>query len=281
MKSNQAVFHYAVIRFMPFTETREFANIGVVVADPKTGIFLYKLAPRKFSRVTQFFEDIDGRLYRNAIEVFDGELKRLQCYFAKHGLRGKEFVERFNELTRRRESVVHFSETGRIFDENASTTIEMLFKRFVARDFATRYYREQHMVKTLREKLSVCSPAKFIEKNLQAGLYDIKLPLVHSFAAQHRIIKPLALTQQTPLKAMVHGETWINHIKRLVKNEVIQPEHVLFTVEKPAEKTDILPVYNEIVREIDSIGVHALDFSNLDAVIDYTRTKLISSGTTH
>jgi hypothetical protein len=40
-----AVYQYAVVRFMPFIETREFANVGVVLIAPKTGKFLFKLAP--------------------------------------------------------------------------------------------------------------------------------------------------------------------------------------------------------------------------------------------
>ncbi|MER2494051.1 DUF3037 domain-containing protein [Catenovulum sediminis] len=39
---------YVVVRFMPFAETREFANVGVVVIAPKLGLYEFKLAPKSF-----------------------------------------------------------------------------------------------------------------------------------------------------------------------------------------------------------------------------------------
>jgi hypothetical protein len=32
------VCQYAVVRFMPFAETREFANVGIVIIAPKLGL---------------------------------------------------------------------------------------------------------------------------------------------------------------------------------------------------------------------------------------------------
>ena len=64
--SNQVALRYAVIRYMPYLETREFATVGVVAACPKTGYFDYKLTPR-YSRLSHFFREFDVRIYRAVI----------------------------------------------------------------------------------------------------------------------------------------------------------------------------------------------------------------------
>lgn len=91
---------YAVVRFMPFAETREFANVGVVAIAPKLGLYDCKLAPKTFNRVTKFFEDLNGVVYKHAIEGFEAELQRIRNYLVQHHVQGKGLVEYFNEITR-------------------------------------------------------------------------------------------------------------------------------------------------------------------------------------
>jgi len=43
---------YAIVRFMPYAETQEFANVGVVMCVPDKNIFKFKLAPKHFARIT-------------------------------------------------------------------------------------------------------------------------------------------------------------------------------------------------------------------------------------
>lgn len=107
---------YAVLRFMPYAETQEFANVGIVLSVPKQGFILYKLAPTRFARVTKFFEDLDGQLYKNAVNRFAGELQRVQVF--AQDLRGEQHIEYFKEVTRFRESVIHFSEMHTLLCDN-------------------------------------------------------------------------------------------------------------------------------------------------------------------
>ncbi|TAM57619.1 MAG: DUF3037 domain-containing protein [Rhodanobacter sp.] len=42
---NRFACQYAIIRFLPYAETGEFANVGVVLACPATGYFGARLMP--------------------------------------------------------------------------------------------------------------------------------------------------------------------------------------------------------------------------------------------
>ncbi|ENY0008485.1 DUF3037 domain-containing protein, partial [Neisseria gonorrhoeae] len=43
---NQYAMRFAVIRFMPYVQTREFANIGIIITHPKSGYFDFKIEHR-------------------------------------------------------------------------------------------------------------------------------------------------------------------------------------------------------------------------------------------
>ncbi|WP_143871538.1 DUF3037 domain-containing protein [Catenovulum sediminis] len=125
---------YAVVRFMPFAETREFANVGVVVIAPKLGLYDFKLAPKSFKRVNQFFDDLDGVVYRHAIEGFESELTRIRQYLVDHHVYGQNLVDYFKEITRTRESVLHFGEVGTLLTTDIKVATEQLYQRFIGRN---------------------------------------------------------------------------------------------------------------------------------------------------
>ncbi|MFT6897687.1 MAG: hypothetical protein ACJA13_002098 [Paraglaciecola sp.] len=267
-----AVYQYAVVRFMPFIETREFANVGVVLIAPKTGKFLFKLAPNRFGRVTKFFDDLDGQLYKNAIETFTAELDRIQRYCIEHGIRGKELVDYFTEVTRHRESVLHFGNIGRMMGATDLAELDKLYQRFVVRDFVNDEYREKQMVKVLRQTFKTQLPGRYVEKKLKAGIFDITVPFVYKAEQGIRVIKPLAFDQRTPLKADEHGKQWVNRMQKLINNGILLPERALFAVERPpANKADFVQVYEEIVGEIKQLGVNVDQFADINNILQFAK----------
>ena len=40
---NKFAYRYAIVQFQPYSETGEFANVGVVLVCPETGFFDFKL----------------------------------------------------------------------------------------------------------------------------------------------------------------------------------------------------------------------------------------------
>lgn len=49
MKANHVVCNYAIVRFLPYPETSEFVNLGVVVACPSRRYFGLQMMPRTTS----------------------------------------------------------------------------------------------------------------------------------------------------------------------------------------------------------------------------------------
>ncbi len=46
---------YAIVRFAPFVDTGEFANVGIILMAPTARYFGYNLMGKRHGRVTRFF----------------------------------------------------------------------------------------------------------------------------------------------------------------------------------------------------------------------------------
>ena len=106
--------NYAVVRFLPYAATEEFVNVGVVLHCAATAYLDFRLA-KKWSRVTEFFPELDTALYRNALQMFRldlGSLKEAtgtnhpQQLVMEDTIGGYDTI--FRELVRPRESLFRF-----------------------------------------------------------------------------------------------------------------------------------------------------------------------------
>ncbi len=275
---NNAQCMYAVVRFMPFAETREFANVGVVIIAPKLGLYDFRLAPKSFKRVTHFFDDLDGVVYKHAIEGFEEELKRIRNYLMHNHVQGKSLVDYFKEVTRTRESVLHFGEIGTLLTDNIKVALDKLYDRLIGRNFSeSKEYKEQLMVRALKQKLTSKLPSgvRYTKQNLKAGIFDISVPLVTKIDESYRIIRPLAFEQKNVLLAMEHGETWVSRLKKLIDSNVVQAEKALVAFEKPVHRNyDFMKVYEDVVGEIKNLGALAKDYSDTDSIVQFASADL-------
>jgi|TARA_B110000238_G_C16060662_1_gene410313 hypothetical protein len=278
MMTNNTLCMYAVIRFMPFAETREFANVGVVVIAPKLGLYDFKLAPKTFNRVTKFFDDLDGVVYKHAIEGFEEELKRIRNYLVHNHVQGKRLVDYFKEITRTRESVLHFGEVGTMLTDNINVAVDKLYERLIGRNFTeSKEYKEQQMIRVLKSQLTAKLPSgiRYTKQNLKADMYDIPVPLATRINDSYRIIRPIAFEQQNVLLAMEHGEAWVNRLKKLIKFEVVQADKALVAFEKPVHrKQEFMKVYEDVVGEIKSLGALTKDYGDTDSIIQFASADL-------
>lgn len=68
---NKVACQYAIVRFAPYVETGEFANVGVLMVAPRQPYFGFKLETRRHGRITRFFEELEPKFYREALRATD------------------------------------------------------------------------------------------------------------------------------------------------------------------------------------------------------------------
>ena len=64
---NKVACQYAIVRFAPYVETGEFANVGIVMMAPKQRYFKFEVELKRYGRITKFFDDVDAKLYKKTL----------------------------------------------------------------------------------------------------------------------------------------------------------------------------------------------------------------------
>lgn len=264
---------------MPFIETGEFANVGIIMMAPKARYFGYQLLIRRYGRVTQFFDELDAKLFCSAMRDLREELKRIRHLLKSHGFdRHYKTVDiefskgLFAELIRPREVIVRFSEPRVILTEEPSETLKKLFAYYVKRDFVTKEYRETVLEKGIR---SILLDAQIGERFTRSHVGDDKYQVPFPFVEMHdqcatKIIKPLNLGQDDSSKIIEHGGKWQFRVHELKKRRAL-PERVLFAVKGPGENDRRGNAYREAIEMLSGTGVTVLPFTKRNEILEFAR----------
>jgi hypothetical protein len=270
---------YAIVQFMPYAETREFANAGVVMLCPERGYFGFKLL-RRYGRITRFFESMDRRIYLEGKRVLHGEFLRLRALLKSGNLdlrrrdrEPAEAIKVFAELTRRREGIFRFDQPGVVMSDDPRSACEELYGYFVERDFVTKEYQEKHLERAMRRLLIAADLSdRYEEQALGDDEYHARFPFV---AMQNdtplRVIKPLFLAQEEPIKIYAHADVWIPKIKRLRSKNML-PNDVLFPLTAPPlNDTKRAYAFNEIQNELLGLDVLTTSANDVDMILRFAR----------
>ncbi|MCI2262192.1 DUF3037 domain-containing protein [Xanthomonas indica] len=258
---------YAIIQFMPYPETGEFANVGVVLACPQLRFLDTRIAPiKRTKRITDFFEGLEARVYREALRYIEGDLMRLGS-----AVNSGEVPARlaFDEITRPREALIRFGATRTIMaSDHPHKTLQLLYDRFVERDFATKEYHETTMRQRLDELLVTADlRAYFTDTFVGDEDYPVKFPFVSTGpTASQIVIKPLNLTQEEPYKIFEHGNLWISRINRLRKHRRL-PKTVLFAIDKASDGKKRLKAAEEVAADLREAGAIVEPLVHTDAIL--------------
>lgn len=273
---------YAIVRFCPFVETEEFANVGIVIIAPEHRIFDFKLMTKKHARVTNFFEQLETPSFKAAMQNLREEFERVARVLQLHGFDRRlkhndaDFARSlFNEIVRPRESVIQFSNVRGVLMLDPKAKLEELYGHYVERDFVTPEYREQVLERTLRRWFYEAGVSGRFER-LEVGNdeYHATFPFVEQKSGQVvTAIKPLNLGQDQPSKILDHGGAWVWKLAQLKRKNTL-PERVLVTVEGPkeAEKEARMKAFCEVVAELTEAGAQVLAYERKTDILDFVHS---------
>lgn len=238
---NRLACQYSVVRFLPYAETGEFANVGVVLACPETDYFGARLLPtKKTGRITSFFDQLDKRIYREAIAYLRQELNRVGMLVEEKRTHERSFVtQTFTELVRPREALLRFGEIRVILADDPARTLGTLFATLVEREFADKVYHDQLLIRGVRETLRKANLREYFH-DASIGNDDLYMhvPFLHKQEGRAVLaIKPLDLAKAEAKQVYDVGGPLVDRLKRLRKHDLL-PEAMLVTVGLPSLRND-------------------------------------------
>jgi hypothetical protein len=271
---------YAILRFLPYPETEEFVNVGVVLLQAKTGFFGFDIAKR-WKRVTAFFAELDADIYHAGLGFVRQELQEFQQYFGdgvpaagRLALEFPAMAAAFANLVRPRESLFRYSGIRTVMAENPAKKLEDLFDQYVMRQFATgKEYQETVMANRLRKLFAETKLNEFYREHGSLGRddYEVSVPFIYRRADKIlRAIKPLNLNQESTTKVADHGDMWVSRMRRLRALNAL-PELMIFPVIEPTEGTKRRAAARGIVNELQNYGAAVVPFEARERVISLAR----------
>ncbi len=269
----QVACRYAVVQFTPYTETGEFANVGVVLMCPQTGYFDFKLQTRKYKRITDFFAELPRNVYLRAMQGIAAELRRIAKMLEADRVVGRQDFMRevFEGMVHPREAIVRFSRPRVVLTDDPAGELVAKFDHYVDRSFATPEYVEHEIgrrIKSLLGTLDLAQP--FRAERVGDDEVYVKFPLVQKRGADFaKIIKPFNLNQDEPMGIYDHGGAWLQRVQRLRKRNLL-PHDVLFAVRGPAQ-SDLkrYTAFQEVCSELRGEDVLMVDEAAQERIVEF------------
>lgn len=274
---NRTVCQYAILRFMPFVETGEFANVGIIMMSAKAGYFDFKLQSTRHKRVTNFFDDLDAKIFKAAMKDIKDELGRVrqlliaQCFDKRNTLKNDEFAnELFSEVIRPREVMLRFSQPRTVLSADPDNTLAELFKHYVERDFVNKEYREALMEKGIRNLLLGANLGeRFIKRDIGNEEFHVPFPFVEIRGARAtKIIKPLNLAQNEATKIRLHGNEW-EYKMNMLRRMNFMPAEVLLTVVGPPSDDKRIGAFRDAVGMLEQTGAAVVPYAKQEDILRF------------
>ncbi|HJW04646.1 MAG TPA: DUF3037 domain-containing protein [Azospira sp.] len=267
---------YALLRFRPFVETGEFANVGIVMMAPEARFFGFRLLKR-YGRITQFFHQLDRKVFLEGRELFQEELDRFAGELRRLALDGRKTQpdiplarNLFTELVRPREAMLQFAEQRVVLADNPKEKLVQLFDHYIERNFVTKEYQERLLESTVRKLLFRGQMGtQYRPEKIGTPDFTVNFPFVlMADGKAQRIIKPLYLAQGDTTKILNHGGQWVDKVRRLRKRNAL-PKDVLFPVTAPQTDTKAYDAFTEIRDDLVTIDVQVVPANDENGILRF------------
>jgi len=267
---------YAILRFRPFVETGEFANVGIALIAPEARFFGFRVLKR-YGRITQFFHQLDRKVYLDGRQLFKEEMDRFAMELRRLALDGRKTQadvalarNLFAEAVRPREAMLQFADQRVVLADDPKAKLLQLFDHYIERNFVTKEYQERLLENNVRKLLfNAKVGARYQRQKVGTEDFAVNFPFVDIIEGKaERVIKPLYLAQGDSTKILTHGGQWVDKIRRLRKRNALPPK-VLFPVTQPAANSKPYYAFQEIKQDLLSENVQVIAADNEAEILKF------------
>lgn len=263
------------MRFAPFLETGEFANVGIILLAADQSYFGFEIETQRYKRITNFFGDMDSRLYRQTVKELGLELERIQALIARQkNTSASDRVDAqvlFDELIRARESIVRFSQPGVVLADDPARQLDALHGYYVRRSFVTPEHRETALARGIGQWLrDVNISERFTPARLGNEEFETpKLPFVEQRNGKAvKVVKPLSLDQTTPIAILEHANKWKFRLTGLRERGLFDGRF-LFAIDGPSGDQKRARAFEEARGLLTDIEATVVDYRDRKGVINF------------
>lgn len=197
--------------------------------------------------------------------------EELACTREMAGQASAQWV--FDDLVRSREVLFRFSAVRAVMTQSSQVKLNELFDHNVKNDFATPEYQEKLIEKALRGVLR-CEGLgdRFQSTKLGVDGLQFKVPFAELDADGKalRLIKPMHLAYEDPLRTLDHGNQWLGCLRHLARVKAM-PRSMLLAVTQPPLNTDRFGAFEEVRRDLEKQGAVFAASNDENALLNFAQ----------
>jgi hypothetical protein len=260
---------YNLIRFQPYAETDEFANVGITLYSTLTQTLHFKLLlPQQTKRITGFFEQLDKEIFKQAIRTLQQELERVEALIGT----AHKPLDLYEYLTKPSDGIIRYGAPRAKLTADPAVAVLELYDYYVNRSFTREPSHEELMQKRLHHLLQQCQlDHVYKERVLGDKVFEVRLP----FATEEdkpKILKPIHFTHTHSKKLIEHGLYWLTTMDQLFRKRLAAPEKTLFAYQAPYyDKGLLVDAFEDIKAQIKERGIQLLPIADEPRILEFAK----------
>ena len=263
---------YVVLRFAPYSDTGEFANVGVLLYSKNHNSFVFKLDMTDVgARVSKFFHIDDKKVFKFAMASYQKELVFIQEQVNHHHMTAQHA---FDFLVKPRATLLRFSEVRTVITDSIDDTLNSIFARMVSHSSASQARNRQKLSSLLRSQLdSLCLERPFKQHTFTKSVFEARYDFIQLSEQGEplKLIQPIEINDRLTPKE-IFGVVDNNEVRlnRMASLELL-PKKVLLPFSLNENRTDEADEAWSIVKaELSSIG-ELVDIRNTSVIEEFAK----------
>lgn len=267
---------YALVRFMPYAQTGEFANVGVVLMSQSARFFGCRMLDR-VGRITAFFDELDVGVYKRARDTFRDEITRVgemaqRAFIGAVNGPSIDFANfAFDEIVKPRQAIIYADTHRAVLANDPAEKLNELYEHYVGRSFVTPVYQERIVEQRVRSILRAADLQIAYQARVLGTGYKAKLPFVrvNEDGVAVKLIKPLDLGQDDPTRLYDHGWEWVGRVKKLQRDGELRGD-ALFAVRPPQQNFGAsASAFADLKQEFERAGITTSNDDDREKILEF------------
>lgn len=268
---------YSFIRFLPFQESGEFVNIGLLMCEPKKKKLTYKLVKKNDARVNHFFHN--SKIFNNVHYLINDQLKYITKVINVDSFNSdQEIINFFNHYTEEKNGLFQFSNSAISLVENPEKEFNNIYTKFIKLAAVPNENKETLIIKGYKSLFKHENNQllmKYKEHKVQGDIAKFSLPLALKSKPENDVqilkaIKPLAFDQSETPRMIEHCDTWISKINRADEEGLLRKEDILFTLGNDETKENN-KMFNIIKKSFDRAKIQHLNWDDNSNILLFAK----------
>ncbi|WP_040976837.1 DUF3037 domain-containing protein [Necropsobacter massiliensis] len=266
---------YSFVRFLPFFESGEFVNIGLLMCEPNAKKLTYRIVKKNDIRVNHFFRQ--SKIFYDVHPMINEQLRYIVDKISSVPFNtNDEMINFFHHYTEQKDGLFQFSNAAVGLVDDPVAKFNELYEKFIKGAGVATESQELHIVREYKKLFKAQNDqllAQYKEQLVQGSTAKFKFPLALQNESTKEIlkgIKPLAFDQAETSGMIEHCDSWVAKINRASEEGLLKRDNILFTLDT-ADTDSKMNILTTIKHTFDKFKLQHTDWQDNKNILAFAQ----------